>query len=122
MKTWGWVAIVLGLVCWLIGDGHSLGINPPIPEAAKVAITLLGWTYLIDGVRVLRGHRPFMRRYSVYALSVVAGLAALCFLVWLVLWIYDALSLKALVAIGLIVAVALLVFILKELRRTRTQF
>ncbi len=122
MKTWGWVAIVLGLVCWLVGDGHSLGLNPPIPESAKVGIVLLGWAYLIDGVRVLRGHRPLLRRFTVYVFYAVAVVAALCFAVWLVLWIYDDLSLKAMLAIGLIVAVALLLFILKELRRTRTQF
>jgi hypothetical protein len=115
--VWGCAAIASGSVCWLIGDGHAVGINVPIPEAAKLAITLLGWPYMIDGVRVLIGHKPFMRGFTVYALYAFAGVVLIGLAAWLVTSLYDALSLKALVALGLAVAVVMLFFILRELRR-----
>lgn len=116
---WGLVSILAGLTCWIIGDGHSVGVNLQIPESAKLVITLVGWPYIIDGVRMMIGRQSFMRylhRYAIYAFAflVVGGLAVL-----LVMWIYDSLSLKALVAVGLTAAIALLVFILRELRRSR---
>ena len=119
---WGWgcAAIVIGLACWLVGDGHAVGINAPIPEAAKLAITLLGWPYMIDGVRVLLGHRPFMRKFHVYAFYVLAAVVSIGLAAWFVVWLYDALSVKAMVALGLTIAVVLLFFILRELRRVRS--
>jgi hypothetical protein len=118
---WGWgcAALVIGLACWLVGDGHAVGINAPIPEGAKLAITLLGWPYMIDGVRVLIGHRPFMRKFTVYALYALAAVVLIGLAAWLAMSIYDALSLKAMVAVGLAVALVLLFFILRELRRMR---
>jgi hypothetical protein len=65
---------------------------------------------------MLVGYRSFVRyvyRYAFYLLGFI-GLGAL------VMWIDEALSLKALVAIGLTIAIALLVFILRELRASRT--
>jgi hypothetical protein len=103
------------VACWVGSDRlHNSGA---ISETVRVAITLLGWLFLIDGVRMLVGCRSFMRyvyRYGFY-LVCLFGLGVL------VVWIYQALSLKALVAIGLIVAIALLVFILRELRESRTR-
>jgi hypothetical protein len=99
---WAVVSLVAGLACWIVGDGHGIGVNPPIPENAKLAVVLLGWLFIIDGVRMLRGHQSFMRyvyRYGFYL--ALGGLAIL-----LVMWIYEALSLKALVALGLIAAIA----------------
>lgn len=89
-------------------------MNPPISENAKLGITLLGWPYVIDGVRMMIGHRSFMRwvhRYALFALG-------LALVVALVIWVYNLLSLKALVAFGLIVAIALLVFILRKMRQS----
>jgi hypothetical protein len=65
-------------------------------------------------VRMLRGHRSFMRYVYRYGLYLALGGLA----VFLVIWVYNMLSLKALVALGLIVAIALLVFILRELRKS----
>jgi hypothetical protein len=112
-RAWALVYVPLALVCWVIGDGHSLGINPPIPDWAKLGIVLLGWLYLIDGVRVFFGHRSLMKyvyRYAFYGLAVGVS-------VGLAMWLYEALSLKAMVAIGLTAAIALLVLILLELRK-----
>ena len=104
------------LHCWIVGDGHSVGVNLPIPDNAKLAITLLGWPLFIDGVRMMVGRGSFMRYVYRY------GFYLLCFLTLcgLVIWIYETLSVKALVAIGLTAAIALLVFILRELRKSRT--
>jgi hypothetical protein len=66
---------------------------------------------------VFFGLGSFMKyvfRYSFYFLM-WPGLAAA--VVWVAMWLYDALSLKAMVAIGLMAAIALLVFILRELRK-----
>lgn len=52
-----------------------------------------------------------------FAFYVLAVFALIALALWLVMWIYETLSLKALVAIGLTTAIALLVFILRELRR-----
>lgn len=112
----GAASLLVGLICWIIGDGHSFGVDPSIPEGAKFAVVLLGWLYIIDGVRILTGRRSFMRyiyRYGLYLALGALGVA-------LVIWVYGALSLKALVAIGLAVAIALLVFILRELRGSRS--
>lgn len=119
---WGWgcAAVVIGLVCWLIGDGHAVGINVSLPEGAKLAVTLLGWPYIIDGGRVLCGRNSFMRKLTVYALYVFAAIVSIGLAVWLVVLLYDALSLKAMVAFGLAVALVLLFFILRELRRIRS--
>jgi hypothetical protein len=57
-----------------------------------------------------------MRNFHRYALYVLAGLALMALAAWLVTWLYEALSLKALVALGLTAAIVLLVFILRELR------
>jgi hypothetical protein len=116
-RAWSLVYIPVGLACWVIGDGHSLGVNPPIPDWAKLGFVLLGWLYLIDGVRVFFGHGSFMKyvyRYGFYLLAITAAVAASATAVW---WLYDTLSLKAMVAIGLTAAIALLVFILRELRK-----
>lgn len=114
---WGLVSLTAGLICWILGDGHSIGVNPPIPENAKFAAVLFGWLFVIDGVRMLRGHRSFLR--FVYSYGIYLVLCALA--VFLMIWIYGALSLKALVAIGLTVSIALLVFILQELKRARAR-
>lgn len=114
--VWGLLSLLAGLACWIIGDGKSAGVNPPISENAKLGVTLLGWPYVIDDVRMMGGRRSFMRRVYPWALYALGFALA----VLLVIWIYDALSLKGLVAIGLIVAIALLVFILRELRKSRT--
>ncbi len=112
--VWGMASIVAGLACWIIGDGHSIGVNPPIPDGAKLAVTLLGWPLIIDGVRMLIGRRSFMRYVYHY------GFYVLCILLLggLLVWLYESLSLKALVAFGLTAAIALLVFILRELRKS----
>jgi hypothetical protein len=44
---------------------------------------------------------------------------AIAFAVWLAMWTYGAMSLKAMVAFGLTAAIVLLVFILLELQRRR---
>lgn len=111
--VWGVTSIVVGLAGWIVGDGHRIGVNPPIPENAKLAAVLLGWVFIIDGVRMLRGHRSSMRYFYRYGFYLALGGLA----IFLVVWVYEALSLKALVAIGLIAAIALLVFILRELRK-----
>ena len=116
-RLWGLLILAIGVACWVIGDGHSFGVDPPIPDWAKLCITLLGWPYVIDGVRVVFGYRSFMRyfhRYAFYALAIAASAA---FAVGLVTWLYEALSLKVMVAIGLTAAIVLLVFILLELRK-----
>jgi apolipoprotein N-acyltransferase len=116
----GLVSLLVGTTCWIIGDGKSLGINPPISENVKLGITLLGWPYVIDGVRMLSGRRSFMRYVHRYGFYLLCCLAMGWLAVFLVVWIYRALSLKGLVAIGLTAAIALLVFILRELRGSRT--
>jgi len=116
-KLWGFVAIAIGVTCWILGDGHSLGVNPPIPDLAKLSITLLGWPYIIDGVRVFFGHRSFMRNFHRYAFYILAVLALMALSVWLVMWLYEALSLKAMVAIGVTAVIILLGCILLELRK-----
>jgi len=113
--VWGLVSLLVGATCWVLGDGRSLGVNPPISDTAKLIITLVGWPYVIDGVRILRGHQSFMRRVYPYVLYALGLALAVC----LVMWVYSLLSLKALVALGLIAAIALLVFILRELRASR---
>jgi uncharacterized membrane protein (DUF373 family) len=60
-----------------------------------------------------------MRIFHRYAFYILAVLALVALAVWLVIWLYDTLSLKAEVAIGLTAAIALLVFILLELRKRR---
>ena len=114
--VWGLASIIVGLVGWTIGDGQSFGVNPPIPDNAKLAVVLIGWLYIIDGVRMWRGHRSYMRyiyRWGFYVIFAASAVA-------MVIWIYETLSLKALVAIGLAAAIALLVFILRELRKSRS--
>ena len=86
---------------------------------AALCVRTLGWI----SVRVLREHQPFMRNFHRYAFYIIlAGLAltALTLAVWLVTWLYETLSLKALVAFGLVAAIVILVSILRELRRSRT--
>lgn len=113
-----------GAVCFVIGDGKSLGVNPPIPEIAKLGIVLLGWVFIIDGVILMRGGRSFIlsvcRFVYRYGLYVLLWLTLGALTVILGMWVYDSLSLKALVAIGLAAAIALLAFILRELRKSRT--
>jgi len=111
----GVASLLAGLICWIVGDGHSAGVDPPIPDSAKFVIVLLGWLYIIDGVRILTGRRSFMRFVYRYCLYLALGALSVA----LVIWLYGALSLKGLVAIGLAVAIALLVFILRELRGSR---
>jgi hypothetical protein len=50
--------------------------------------------YIIDGVRVLRGHRLFMRNFHRHAFYILAVLALVGLAAWLVMWLYEALSLK----------------------------
>jgi Na+-translocating ferredoxin:NAD+ oxidoreductase RnfA subunit len=94
----------------------------PIPEFAKIPITLLGWPYIIDGVRVLFGRQSFMRKFSRYALYTLAVLTLIALVFWLAMWVYESLSLKALAVIGFTVVIALLVSILRELRESRSIF
>ena len=83
--VWGLMSIVIGAICWILGDGRSLGVNPPISDNAKLGITLLGWPFIIDGFRVMFGRRSFMRWVYPYTLYAV-GLALA---VVLVIWIYN---------------------------------
>jgi hypothetical protein len=117
--AWGVLSLAIGFGCWFIGDGKSLGVNPPIQENAKLAITLLGWPFIIDGVRMIVGYPSFMRHVYRYGFRALCWVGAGALAVFAAMWTYDALSLKALVAVGLTATVALLVLILRELRATR---
>jgi hypothetical protein len=103
--------MVAGVTCWLVGDGHYSGVDERIPENARTTITLFGWPLLIDGGRMLFGRRSFMRYVYRYGLYIALGAVAL-FLAW---WVYDSLSLKAIIAIGLTLTSILLFLILRQL-------
>ena len=112
---WGFTALAIGLMCWLVGDSHTFNTDWWLPENGKLVITLIGWPYIIDGVRTLRGHTPFMRWITWQILRLVWIL----FLLWGLYQAYEFMSLKSLVTIGLLAGLALLYFILVEVRKSR---
>jgi hypothetical protein len=114
-KLWTIPEFAVVAVCWVFGDGHSLGVGDSLPEWFKVTLVLTGWVVLIDGIRVLRGGRSYMP----ILLMILGGLLALVLCAGGLYWAYVFISLKGLVALGSLAVIVALSSIARDVRAIR---
>jgi len=114
-KLWAVLEFAIVAMCWIFGDGHSLGIGDTLPELFKLALVFTGWAVLIDAIRILRGNRSYMpillKVLGVVLVLVLCG--TLCYAA------YTFIPLKGFVVLGTLGVLAALSYIAREMRMIR---
>jgi hypothetical protein len=114
-KLWAVPEFVLVAVCWVFGDGHSLGVGNSIPEYLKLTLVLIGWVILIDAFRILSGRRS----YTPMLLMILGTLLGLGLCVGLLYWAYTSISIKGFIVLGTLAILAALYCVAREIRLNR---
>jgi hypothetical protein len=114
-KLWAVPEFAVVAVCWVFGDGHSLGIGDSLAQWSKLTLVLAGWVVLIDAIRVLRGNRSYMPMLlkALGALIAFAICGALCYAA------YTFIPLKGFVVLGILAILGALFYIAREMRMIR---
>ena len=103
------------VICWVLGDGHSLGIGDGWPDTLKTSLVVLGWVLALDAVRTFTRKPSFIPKL----LLILAGLIAAVAICVGLYAAYDAASLKVIISVTAVLGLWLMLLIIRELRRFR---